>query len=181
MMITQFSTTPYLAHDKLRDGRPILIRTIDSKDRSILIEVMHHLSPESRYFRYLRVKNEPSAQDLDAFADLNVRHHVALVASLQESGKEVPLGLGEYFVNEEQKEPLSAELAFAVAEEYQGLGIATCLLNHLAIIARQAGVVEFTALVHPENRKMLEVFVHSQYPVLIQNVFAAVKLRLKLL
>jgi len=54
--------------------------------------------------------------------------------------------------------PDSAELAFAVDEAYQGLGIATLLLSHLTELARASGIKQFTALVLPENQKMLNVF-----------------------
>lgn len=109
---------------------------------------------------------------------MDVAHHFALVACLLENGCETPLGLGEYFITD--KDPQSAELAFAVEEEYQELGVGTALLRHLAMIAQNAGVEEFTAFVHPENNKMLEVFAHSGFPVSSHNVFAAVQLRLKL-
>jgi ribosomal protein S18 acetylase RimI-like enzyme len=49
-------------------------------------------------------------------------------------------------------------VAFAVIDEYQGQGIGTKLLRHLAAIARQAGLQEFVAEVLPENMPMLKVF-----------------------
>jgi acetyltransferase len=170
----------YLAHDKLRDGREFAVRIVGPEDKAILSEVMHHLSPQSRYFRYLTLKDEPTVDDLALFADVNVKHHLALVAFLVENGETVPIGLGEYFVNEEAKRARSAELAFAVEEEYQGMGVATALLRQLAEIAQSAGIAEFTALVHPDNRKMLEVFAHCGLAVVFQDVFAAVQVRLKL-
>ncbi len=171
-------TAQYFSNGRLRDGTAIVIRSIGSEDKSILIEVMHHLSPQSRYFRFLTPKNEPTEEDLAIFANVDARRHFALVACFIEDGKEKPLGLGEYFVTDEPS--VSAELAFAVEDEFHGRGVATALLHHLAIIARRVGVTQFTALVHAENRKMLEVFANSGFAVDVQESFATVQLRLKL-
>jgi GNAT superfamily N-acetyltransferase len=56
-----------------------------------------------------------------------------------------------------------AEVAFAVLDEYQGRGIATVLLHHLARIARQNGIRRFAAFVMGDNTQMLEVFANSGY------------------
>ena len=55
----------------------------------------------------------------------------------------------------------SAEVAFVVDECYQGLGIATLLLQHLTTIARMLEFREFTADVLQENEQMLRVFRNS--------------------
>jgi RimJ/RimL family protein N-acetyltransferase len=59
----------------------------------------------------------------------------------------------------------SAEIAFAVEEDYQGQGMASRILRHLARIAREQGLAEFTAEVLPRNRAMLAVFARSGLPV----------------
>ena len=74
-------------------------------------------------------------------------------------------GVGRYVMSNNAALPLSADIAFAVNDEYQGLGIGTMLLTHLTTIARQAGILEFTALVLPNNKKMLHVFRNSGLPI----------------
>ena len=58
-----------------------------------------------------------------------------------------------------------AEVAFAVADEMQGRGLATVLIAHLAQVASARGVRTFTATVLPENRRMISVFRESGFPV----------------
>ena len=58
-----------------------------------------------------------------------------------------------------------AEVAFAVADEMQGRGLATVLIAHLAQVASARGVTTFTATVLPENRRMISVFRESGFPV----------------
>src|SRR4051794_1212086 len=62
-----------------------------------------------------------------------------------------------------------AELAFEVADEWHGRGIATILLAHLAGVARAAGVTTFVAYVHPSNRRMVGVFRESGFPVEVRS------------
>ena len=52
-------------------------------------------------------------------------------------------------------QPSTAEVAFAVVDEFQGQGIGTTLIRHLTLLARKAGLKD---LVLPENAAMLKVF-----------------------
>ena len=56
-----------------------------------------------------------------------------------------------------------AEVAFAVADDQQGRGIGTELLQLLTTAARQNGVTGFRAFVLPENVQMMRVFRNSGY------------------
>ena len=57
--------------------------------------------------------------------------------------------------------PGTAELAFAVIDDYQGQGIGAALMRHLALLARAGGIKELIAEVLPENVPMLKVFQKS--------------------
>ena len=50
-------------------------------------------------------------------------------------------------------------------DHYQGKGIGSVLLEHLAAIAQEFGIDRFTAEVLPQNRKMLSVFTEAGYEV----------------
>ncbi|MEA2466465.1 MAG: hypothetical protein QOJ57_591 [Thermoleophilaceae bacterium] len=67
-----------------------------------------------------------------------------------------------------------AEVAFAVADEMQGMGIATTLLAHLAEAAEEAGILWFEAEVLPENHRMVEVFRDSGFAVRTHSVPGAI-------
>jgi acetyl coenzyme A synthetase (ADP forming)-like protein len=57
----------------------------------------------------------------------------------------------------------TAEVAFAVADEFQGRGIAMRLLERLASLAAAVGVDEFVAEVMPDNVAMLRVFAEAGF------------------
>ena len=58
-----------------------------------------------------------------------------------------------------------AEVAFMVDEQHQGRGLATVLLEYLAVAARENGLDGLTATVLPTNRKMLGVFHDAGFQV----------------
>lgn len=155
----------YYAEERLRDGRQLVIRDVHADDKPLLKEAMHHLSPQSLYFRFLTPKKELTDKELAYFTEVDFLHHVALMASIYENGQLVPAGVGRYVMVNNSASQTRAEIAFAVGEEYQGLGIATLLLKHLTEIARSAKLGEFTALVLADNKKMLDVFRHCQLPM----------------
>lgn len=77
------------------------------------------------------------------------------------SGDEVIIGSGIFVRNGADR----AEVAFLVEEDYQGRGLAKLLLEHLAAIARHAGITRFEADVLPENSAMIAVFSRCGWPL----------------
>jgi ribosomal protein S18 acetylase RimI-like enzyme len=55
-------------------------------------------------------------------------------------------------------QPGKAEVAFAVIDAYQGQGVGSALMRHLAAISREAGLQQLVADVLPENIPMLRLF-----------------------
>lgn len=157
-------TQDYLAQDKLKDGRAVLVRAIRPEDRCLLQEGMHHLSQQSLYFRFFIYKDRLSEKELDYFTRVDFVKHVALIAGFYENDQFSPAGTGRYIVSALPESEDSAEFAVTVAEEYQRLGFGTTLLRHLVKIARANGVKEITALVLPENHKMLQLLAHCGLP-----------------
>jgi len=62
-------------------------------------------------------------------------------------------------------QPGRAEVAFAIIDAYQGLGIGSALMRHLVTLGREAGVRELIAEVLAENVPMLKVFERSGLPM----------------
>lgn len=151
----------YRCEDELLDGRRVTVRSINPEDKAFLQNLMRHLSPRSRYYRFLSPKKNLSDKELVFFSDVDFDRHVALVACLYFDGREVPVGTGRYIINEQNTLLPGAELSFAVQDEFQGFGVATILLKHLIIIARVSGVEEFVGVMLSDNVKMLKVLQHS--------------------
>jgi acetyl coenzyme A synthetase (ADP forming)-like protein len=150
----------YQAEEILRDGGSIHIRAIRPDDKPRLIDHFQRLSQRSVYFRFFGVKKRLTDEELRRFTEPDFVHHVGLVATLREAEGERIIGVGRYMTRDTDHR---AEVAFAVADEHQGRGIGTLLLEHLAPLARANGVTEFEADVLGENNNMLQVFAKSGF------------------
>lgn len=147
----------YFTTETLRDGRMVEIRAQRSQDRNGLHAAIARSSAGSLYRRFFAVRREFSEKETDYFLDIDFVNHVALVAVASEAGQPAIVGGGRYVV----VQPGQAEVAFAVIDAYQGLGIGSALMRHLAILGREAGLREFIAEVLSENVGMLSVFERS--------------------
>jgi RimJ/RimL family protein N-acetyltransferase len=151
------SAAGYSAVERLRDGRQVEIRALRPADREEFLAAFERTSEESRYRRFFAPKRTFSEKEIDFYLNVDFVGHVALVAVLEEGGQPVIAGGARYIVSE----PGRAEAAFAVDDPHQGLGIATRLMRHLVLIAREAGMTELVAEVLPDNTPMLAVFARS--------------------
>jgi acetyl coenzyme A synthetase (ADP forming)-like protein len=151
----------YSADEVLRDGGSIHIRAIRADDKERLVNHFSRLSAQSVYFRFFRAKKRLTDTELANFTELDFVRQAALVATLRQDGAEKIIGVGRYAVVNDGGGVRRAEVAFAVADDHQGRGIGTLLLEHLVPIARANGITEFEADVLGENSRMLEVFARS--------------------
>ncbi|WP_270889158.1 bifunctional acetate--CoA ligase family protein/GNAT family N-acetyltransferase [Pedococcus sp. 5OH_020] len=141
----------------LRDGSVAHLRPITPSD----VEAVHRFhagqSDESIYMRFFAPLRKLSDRDVTRFTNVDYHDRVALVATVR---GEI-IGIGRF----DRITPVSAEVAFNISDSYQGRGIGSVLLEHLAVIAWESGVEEFTAEVLPQNRKMISVFSDAGYEV----------------
>jgi len=157
----------YRASLRTREGVPFTIRAIRPGDKERLLENFERLSERTVYYRFNEAKNQLTPADLRHLTEPDFDTHVALVAVApdEEDGHERILGVGRYYVGTRPSGEPVAEVAFAVDDVFQGQGIGTHLLHHLGAIAVARGIDCFEAFVHPDNRRMLEVFENSGYGV----------------
>ena len=147
----------YTALEQLRDGRQIEIRALKPADEEAMLAAIDRTGAQSLHRRFFVSKRQFSDREKAFFLNVDFVSHVALVAVAQEDGRSVIVGGGRYVV----VRPGTAELAFAVIDEYQGRGIGAALMRHLTLLARAGGIKELIAEVLPENISMLKVFQKS--------------------
>ena len=147
----------YSANETLRDGRTVEIRSQRSQDRESMHAAIARSSSASLHRRFFAVRRQFSEKETDYFLDIDFVNHVALVVVANDGGEPTIVGGGRYVV----VQPGQAEVAFAIIDAYQGLGIGSALMRHLAPLGREAGLRELTAEVLAENAPMLNVFERS--------------------
>lgn len=147
----------YSASENLRDGRRVVVRALRPGDRAELLAAVGRTSEQSLYRRFFAFKRGFTEQEVDFYVNVDFANHVALVAAMEEDGRPLIVGGARYIL----VQPEQAEVAFAVDDRHQALGIGSALMRHLAALARQAGLKELIADVLPENTAMLKVFQRS--------------------
>jgi acetyl coenzyme A synthetase (ADP forming)-like protein len=146
----------------LRDGSTVHVRPARSGDREALLEFLRELSPESRRLRFFSPGANLSAA-ADWASEVDYEQRYGLIATGGRHHRIV--GHAGY----ERSDGDRAEVAFEVADEYQGRGLGTILLAHLAEAAQEQGVEVFEATVLPDNYKMAEVFRESGFAPRIRS------------
>lgn len=159
---------------KLRDGRPIVVRRIRPDDAPRLIEGFQRLSPRSVRLRFFSPLRELDPRFAQRLANVDFVTRAAYVVTFPDEDDILAVGRYEGMTN------ATAELAFVVADDLQGQGIATHLLQHLVALGRANGLERFTAMVLPENPDMLDVFRGSGLPMRVTHGGEAYRVELRL-
>ena len=146
--------TNYTARELLRDGSQIEIRALRREDEADMLAAIERTSAQSLQRRFFVMKRYFSEKERAFFMDIDFKDHVAIVALAEESGRKIVAAGGRYIVFE----PGRAEMAFVVVDAWQGRGVGSILMRHLARFASEAGLQELTAEVLPENVAMRKVF-----------------------
>jgi GNAT superfamily N-acetyltransferase len=166
----------FSSFETLRDGRRVEIRAQRPDDEEGLRLALGRISDEDYYTRFMGPRREFSEKEAGRFLDVDFVNQVALVVVARQNGAESIVGGGRYFVVGKG----SAEVAFAIGDEYQGFGLAGRLLGHLVEIARAARLKIFVAEVLTTNRAMLKVFRRSGLPMTTGFEGATLHLSMKL-
>lgn len=142
----------------LRDGSTVRIRVMRPSDEAGLCELLSSLSEESRWLRFYCNQNR-AAIAAEAHREANLDHAFGLIAVSGEDDHVV--GHAFYAAVSDQR----AEVAFTIANEFQGRGLGSILLGQLAQVASANGIEIFEAEVVAANHRMLHVFRASGFPI----------------
>ena len=157
----------------LADGATASVRPIRPDDGPLLTDFHARQSPQSIYYRYFSPRPRLSERDLERMTHVDYVDRFALVAL---RGDEL-IGVARY---DRWRHRSEAEVAFFVDDANHGRGLATVLLEHLAVRAREVGLTGFTASVLPENRKMIGVFTQAGFETATRFADGVVEVRLGL-
>ena len=135
---------------RLRDGTPVRLRFIGPADRARLAAGFQKLSRESRYLRFFTAMPNLPDRILDRLVATDGSKHVAIGAEVA-SDDPAAEGLGVARFIRLDDAPDVAEVAVAVVDAKQQLGLGRLLLRALVEAARERGVRRFRATVLTEN------------------------------
>jgi GNAT superfamily N-acetyltransferase len=146
----------YSINATLRDGSAVAIRAQRPTDREGMHNTLSRMGDESLQRRFFAPKRYFSESEVAFFLNIDFVQQVALVAV---AGDHI-VGGCRYILTK----PGVAEVAFGVADDWQGRGLGRLLMTHLTDIARDQGLRQFEADVLAGNTPMLGVFQKSGLP-----------------
>jgi|SRR5579859_359733 len=129
---------------KPQRGPSLLVRPLRDGDVDTVRSIFDRLGDESRRMRFNGPKTCLSDLELAQLARIDADHH-ALVGYVD--GDPLPVAIARLARDADGH----AEIAFAVADEYQHCGIGSALAGELIADARAAGITEINALVRGDN------------------------------
>lgn len=141
-----------LSIGRAADSAPVTLRRVCPDDADALQSFVRALSPASRRMRFHAALSELSETMLKALTCVDQREHVAFVLTLTERGTERIVGEARYAVTGDRE---TAEFGIAVADAFQGLGLAERLLAALIDAARVSGLRWLVGEVLAGNSRML--------------------------
>ena len=136
------------------------VRAIKPTDESMIRDLFYHLSESSVYFRYFSYRKSMPHTNLLDYVNVGNEQGLSLVVTTGPREDRRIVAEARYMID---KSGEFADVAFMVAEDHQGLGIATFLLNYMTEIAKDNGIKGFTADVLISNVPMIRVFEKTPY------------------
>jgi acyl-CoA hydrolase/GNAT superfamily N-acetyltransferase len=143
-------------------GLNIFFRPIKITDEPRLKNFIYSLSEKSLYRRFISSRTDMPHERLQSLVVIDYTKETAIVAVIGRETKEEIIGVGRYY---EEPNKHSAEVAFAVRDDYQQKGVGTELLSYLTYLAKRQGLLGFTAEVLAENEPMLHVFEQGGFEI----------------
>ena len=132
---------------RLRDGTQLFLRPVLPGDRERTVHGHVHFSSETLYRRFMTAR-APTPALMHYLAEVDYVDHFVWVMT---DGSD-PVADARFV--RDHDDPTIAEIAFTVADDYQGRGIGSFLIDALSIAARVDGVERFSARMLSENVPM---------------------------
>lgn len=137
-------------------GRDVTVRHIRPEDSTLLIELFHLLSSESRRLRFMMLRpdlpDDLIAPHAGRLARIDPAAEVALIALAHEQGREHAIGVARFC--QDAGDPSTAEVAIVLRDDYQREGLGTALFDLLIQVALVRGLKRLRAVSLVENVAM---------------------------
>jgi CRP-like cAMP-binding protein len=143
---------------RVRDGTELLLRPVLPGDSERTMQGHVQFSSETLYRRFMSPR-VPSPALMEYLSEVDyVDHFVWVVTERTDEFAGYPVADAR-FVRDEH-DPTVAEVAFTVADAYQGRGIGTFLMGALSVAAQVDGVEKFSGRMLSENLPMRTIMDH---------------------
>src|SRR5690606_34210374 len=140
--------------ETLADGTAVTIRAIRKEDAELERNFIGRLSDEARRMRFHGQIKEPSDALIRQLTDLDFDQEMALIALVDENGRELEVGVSRYAKGDQHNH---GECAVTVADDWQRRGLGSLLMRRLIEVARARGMTRLSSTDVPDNEKMKQL------------------------
>ena len=137
-----------------KTGTKIFLRPIKHSDAPRHKTFLQSLSSQSVYLKFFRVIR-PTDDFVQWLVDVDYLRQMAFLALTGDEETDEVLGICRYILNKDDR---TAEVYFAVRDDFQGRGIGREMLTYITWVARKRGLTGFTAAVMADNPRMMRLF-----------------------
>ncbi|MFZ0965838.1 MAG: GNAT family N-acetyltransferase, partial [Candidatus Bathyarchaeia archaeon] len=139
---------------KLRDGRTVLLRPIRPEDEPLWLEMFQNFSEESIRYRFFQIIKDTPHEVRVRYCNIDYDREIAIVPELTEEGRRKILGVVRVSIEPDGK---TGEIAFIVADPWQGLGLGTKLVDYAIEICKEREIETLYAIILPDNYRAMNL------------------------
>jgi len=144
-----------------KDGIELFVRPVKPTDEEMLSDMFYDLSDQTIINRFFSMLKSMPHRKLQEFCCIDYNTEMSLVALAGSPPNQKIVGIGSYHLNPATHR---AEIAFLVADAWQGKGIGTFLMQMLVKVAKSRNIKGFTAEVLRDNVAMIALMHKSGVP-----------------
>ncbi len=144
-----------------KDSAELTVRPVRPTDEEMLSDMFYDLSDQTIINRFFSMLKSMPHRRLQQFCCIDYKEEMSIVALTEEGPRQKIVGLGSYHLNPATHR---AEIAFLVADAWQGKGIGTFMMKMLVKIARSKNIKGLTAEVMRDNVAMIALMHKSGVP-----------------
>ena len=150
-----------IVHMKTSDGADLVVRPIRPTDEEMMSDMFYDLSDQTIINRFFSMLKSMPHRRLQEFCCIDYEEDMSLVVISGKSPRQKMVGVGSYHLNPATNR---AEIAFLVADDWQGRGIGTYLMQYLVKVAKSKNIKGFTAEVMRDNVAMIALMHKAGVP-----------------
>lgn len=147
---------------KLRDGRTVLLRPIKPEDEPMWLEMFQNFSERSIRYRFFEIIKDTPHEVRIRYCNIDYDREMAIVGELEEKGQRKIAGVVRLIIEPDMK---AGEVAIIVADPWQGLGLATRMMDQIIEVAKDKKLEMVYGEVMKENFRAISLMKEMGFTV----------------
>lgn len=144
----------YEALWKLRDGRTVLLRPIKPEDEPSWLEMFQNFSEKSLRNRFFNVIKDAPHEMRVRYCNIDYDREIAIVVEITEDMRKKIVGVVRVPIEPNGKK---GEIAFIVADPWQGLGLGSKMVDHVIEICKDKKLETIYAIMMNDNHNAINL------------------------